>query len=369
MSKKKKKTPSTSIELALAADGDFADTLAAAPSANVDLRLPPPPPKQDQNVTATDDDTTSGNDSGGTGSKRNSFSNPLDLLAGLASEHKGEEAETRDGSAAAKTKAKAKKAPTQNTTASAPAPAPEKEKKKRKLLLPVKPVGAKVADDFKVIHSAVTDVPAASSQNFVINNNDVLSGRGGMTNHHPGNMLFRNLIKAKQADYIRATSRHEKAYIARDIVGIMRKLDPPARFLKKDPKNPDKWVEIGDKKAREKASQALREGAPKVRRKLRVPEPTVQQKAMAIAASLDPTLRAALPPPPAVNPAVTPVPVPGAAPPASVPAAATATVNAVTPSSLSPANGAAIDDAATGSKRAQTSLPSDGEPEKKKKAA
>lgn len=244
---------------------------------------------------------TGDSDCAGINSKGSSFSNPLDLLAGLASGHtrKRDAAESRDGSASAASlpsgqkeaapaarvvKVTAKEAPT-NTPA--PVPSPEKEKKrKRKLTLPVKPVGAKVADGFSVILSAVSDVPAASSQNFVINNNDVLSGRGGMTNHHPGNILFRNIVKAKQAEYICA-SRHEKAYIARDIVGIMRKLTPPARFLKKDPKDPGKWVEIGDKRAREKAAQALREGTSKIRPKptCSVPDSVVQQNVMAIGAT------------------------------------------------------------------------------------
>ena len=275
-----KKTPATPIERSFATDGDVADKSAAA-AADVD---PPPPNCQDQNVT----------DAGCAGSKGSSFSNPLDLLAGLASGHKRDAAESRDGSASAVSspsgqkeaapEAKAKKA---LTTTPAPSPSPEKGKKrKRNLILPVKPVGAKVTDDFKVVLGAVADVPAASSQNFVINNNDVLSGRGGLTNYHPGNILFRDMVKAKQAEYICA-NRHEKAYIARDIVGIMRKLTPPARFLKKDPKDSGKWVEIGDKRAREKAAQALREGTSKVRPKpSSVPDSVVQQNVMAIGGAI-----------------------------------------------------------------------------------
>lgn len=115
-----------------------------------------------------------------------------------------------------------------------------------------------------VISSAVTEVPSASTKEFKITNNDVLCGRGGLTNHHPGNVMFRSLVRAKQEAYLRATKR-EKAGVAKEIVGIMRQLDPPGRFLKKDPANPGKWVEIGDKKAREKTSQALREGAPELK--------------------------------------------------------------------------------------------------------
>ena len=88
-----------------------------------------------------------------------------------------------------------------------------------------------------------------------------------LTNHHPGNILFRNLVKAKQPAYVRATKR-EKSGVSVDIVNIIRRLTPPGRFLKRDTENPEKWVDIGDQKAREKTSQALREGAPAVREEM-----------------------------------------------------------------------------------------------------
>jgi hypothetical protein len=46
--------------------------------------------------------------------------------------------------------------------------------------------------------------------------------------------------------------------VARVIVRAIRTGDPPGRFLRKDDKT-GKWVDIGDKKAAEKTSQALRE--------------------------------------------------------------------------------------------------------------
>jgi hypothetical protein len=48
------------------------------------------------------------------------------------------------------------------------------------------------------------------------------------------------------------------------IVHALRNSDPPARFLQKDEKT-GKWYDIGDKKAAEKASQALREKTPEER--------------------------------------------------------------------------------------------------------
>lgn len=48
------------------------------------------------------------------------------------------------------------------------------------------------------------------------------------------------------------------------IVRALRNSEPPGRFLKKDEKT-GKWYDIGDKKAAEKASQALREKTPEER--------------------------------------------------------------------------------------------------------
>ena len=91
--------------------------------------------------------------------------------------------------------------------------------------------------------------------------NDVLCGRGGLTNNHPGNVFFRSLVRNRQEAYLFASKR-DKALVAHGIVDVIRLLKPPGRFLKKDKK--DIWVEIGNKKAREKTSQALREKAPEL---------------------------------------------------------------------------------------------------------
>jgi hypothetical protein len=55
--------------------------------------------------------------------------------------------------------------------------------------------------------------------------------------------------------------KNEKSALAVKIVSAWRKQYPPGRFLQRDEKG--KWYDVGDKKAREKTSQALREKAPK----------------------------------------------------------------------------------------------------------
>uniref|UniRef100_A0A6U0HIK5 DUF6824 domain-containing protein n=1 Tax=Helicotheca tamesis TaxID=374047 RepID=A0A6U0HIK5_9STRA len=87
---------------------------------------------------------------------------------------------------------------------------------------------------------------------------DVLCGRGGATNNHVGNKRFRAMVAEHQPQYLNAKKR-DKANIARRIVQILR--GRGSRFLKKaEGKGPERWVDVGDKKATEKTSQALREG-------------------------------------------------------------------------------------------------------------
>lgn len=108
--------------------------------------------------------------------------------------------------------------------------------------------------------------------------NDVLCGRGGLTNHHTGNIKFRQLVRLMQPAYLLACKRN-KAKIAKLIVDTIRtKFLPPGRFLRRQDSSSlnysginneqlkwGVWVDIGDTKAREKTSQALREGAPVIR--------------------------------------------------------------------------------------------------------
>lgn len=88
---------------------------------------------------------------------------------------------------------------------------------------------------------------------------DVLFGRGGMTNAHPGNITFRALVEENRLCYGLA-KKYEKSQIAISIVQRMRKNH--GRFLKKDEKT-DRWYEVGDENARDKTSQTLREGLAK----------------------------------------------------------------------------------------------------------
>lgn len=93
---------------------------------------------------------------------------------------------------------------------------------------------------------------------------DVLCGRGGAALRHPGNQTYRRLVNLNKALYT-TCHKTEKLKISRSIVAAIREQN--GRFLERDAKK-QTWYDIGDKKAIEKTSQALREGQPKLRQKM-----------------------------------------------------------------------------------------------------
>lgn len=108
--------------------------------------------------------------------------------------------------------------------------------------------------------------PESSERIDVPSENDVLCGRGGSINSHTGNARFRDLVEKRKRVYLTARFKREKRLIASSIVSEIRSLDPPGRFLaRKGNKDTGHWYDIGDEKARDKTSQALRENAPSIR--------------------------------------------------------------------------------------------------------
>ena len=87
-------------------------------------------------------------------------------------------------------------------------------------------------------------------------NADVLCGRGGGTNNHTGNNHWRALVAANKRLYI-SLPKKQKNLVAKSIVHAIR--SQGGRFLQKDGVH-NVWNDIGDAKAIEKTSQALREG-------------------------------------------------------------------------------------------------------------
>lgn len=92
--------------------------------------------------------------------------------------------------------------------------------------------------------------------------NDVLCGRGGSINTHPGNEKFRKLIEKNKRVYLTARFKKDKRLITDSVIEDISSRG--GRFLNKDTKS-GLWFEVSEEKARDKTSQALRENAPKYR--------------------------------------------------------------------------------------------------------
>lgn len=85
---------------------------------------------------------------------------------------------------------------------------------------------------------------------------DILRGRGGLTNHHPGNIKFRAEARTLRADYRNnTTTKAEKYEISKQLLMKVKKYG--GKFLEKGRDN--LWYEMDDNSARKKASQVLRE--------------------------------------------------------------------------------------------------------------
>jgi hypothetical protein len=88
-------------------------------------------------------------------------------------------------------------------------------------------------------------------------NSDVLFGRGGGGQYHPGTQAYRYLVRENQPQYCICTER-QKRNIAKNIVESLR--DQGRRFLSRN--KIGTWYDIGNDEAIKKTSQALREGQP-----------------------------------------------------------------------------------------------------------
>jgi hypothetical protein len=85
--------------------------------------------------------------------------------------------------------------------------------------------------------------------------NDILFGRGGSTNTHPGNIHLREVALELRQVYTRLTKAEKYDF---SIVLLERMKNENRRFLEKSPLD-RLWHEVDDEGARKKVSQALRE--------------------------------------------------------------------------------------------------------------
>lgn len=80
-------------------------------------------------------------------------------------------------------------------------------------------------------------------------------GRGGRSNHHPGNARYLEAKLTIQPRYRKAT-KEEKTGISQELVDVVKNWG--GRFVKLDEAN-QRWYEVDNVTARKKASQTLRE--------------------------------------------------------------------------------------------------------------
>ena len=88
---------------------------------------------------------------------------------------------------------------------------------------------------------------------------DLICGRGGKVNAHPGNHRFRSWVNERKEAYTRAHAKGEKNAIAQSILQSLFSQNPPGRVLQFDDKT-GIYKEVSVKKAMSKTTQALREG-------------------------------------------------------------------------------------------------------------
>jgi hypothetical protein len=93
------------------------------------------------------------------------------------------------------------------------------------------------------------------------------------------------MVEKRKTDYVNC-KRIDKPLISLDIIREWRAQKPPGRFLKLD-ESSGLWYDVGDRKAREKTSQALREKAPQLRKQQDEIDEETQQVSVSALAMLD----------------------------------------------------------------------------------
>jgi hypothetical protein len=88
-----------------------------------------------------------------------------------------------------------------------------------------------------------------------VNDDDVLLGRGGKSNHHAGNLRFLAEVGTRKSQYMNCT-KQEKTNLSQSLVDWVQQQG--GRFLEKD-NSTGTWEKVENLRARKKCSQALRE--------------------------------------------------------------------------------------------------------------
>ena len=130
----------------------------------------------------------------------------------------------------------------------------------RKSLWPGPPrmgVPRETSDAMSICDSTTTSCcPEPQELTVDVKDNDILCGRGGKSNHHPGNKKYRLVISRMKMNYRKIGSKILKTDLSRAIVEHVYGYG--GRFLKYD-KESSKYAVLSPAESRKKTSQALRE--------------------------------------------------------------------------------------------------------------
>lgn len=85
---------------------------------------------------------------------------------------------------------------------------------------------------------------------------DVICARGKNAKTHTGNLFFQSIIEDTAPRYSASQGKLSKSIIVSAIIDTIRRLSPKGGFIKP---SGQQWIEIGNRNAREKVSQALRD--------------------------------------------------------------------------------------------------------------
>ena len=99
-------------------------------------------------------------------------------------------------------------------------------------------------------------IPLYKDYISVYKDTDVLFGRGGRSNHHPGNKIYRDIVTERQP-YYRKCDKNQKTRVAQSIVDLIQQ-HHHGRFLELD-KEVNRWYIVPNIVSRRKVGQALRE--------------------------------------------------------------------------------------------------------------
>lgn len=117
--------------------------------------------------------------------------------------------------------------------------------------------------------------PPGDEGRFSVSRKDVVMGRGSGTQNHCGNVSYRKLVYLNKELYA-TSSKFDKLKISKAIVAAVREFG--GQFLQADEKRGGLYYDIGDKRAWDKTSQALREGQAEIRAKLAEEDPEGMSK-------------------------------------------------------------------------------------------